>query len=131
MKDAAQPVQPAVRADRWLWAARFYKSRALAAQACDGGKVSVNGQAAKPHRLVRVNDVLLVTHPAGPKILNVVGLAERRGSAQQAGLLYEDKSPPAPPRERRSFLIPPLIRPPGAGRPTKRERRALGRVRGS
>ncbi len=103
----------------------------MAAQACDGGKVSVNGQAAKPHRLLRLNDVLSVTHPAGPKILKVLGLAERRGPAQQARLLYEDRSPPPPPRERRPFLIPPLIRPPGAGRPTKRERRALTRARGS
>ena len=120
----------AVRIDRWLCSARFYKSRALAADACDGGKVEVNGHTAKPHKLVRVNDKLSFTHPSGPKEITVVGLAERRGPASEARLLYEDHSPPPPPREARPFFVPPLLRPAGLGRPTKRERRETERLRG-
>jgi ribosome-associated heat shock protein Hsp15 len=120
----------AVRLDRWLWAARFYKSRALAAEACDGGKVDVNGHTAKPHKLVRVQDSVCFTHPSGPKELTVLALSERRGPATAARLLYEDLSPPPPPREHRPFVAPPLLRPTGLGRPTKRDRRQIERVRG-
>ena len=119
----------AVRLDRWLWAARFYKSRALAAEACDGGKVAVNGHTAKPHKLVRVQDTVSFPHPSGAKELKVLALTERRGPAPEARLLYEDHSPP-PPREERSFFVPPPFRPPGMGRPTKRERRETERFRG-
>jgi ribosome-associated heat shock protein Hsp15 len=120
----------AVRLDRWLWAARFYKSRALAAETCDGGKVEVNGHAAKPHKLIRVNDSLSFTHPSGPKELKVLALSDRRGPAPEARLLYEDHSPPLPPREERPFFAPPPFRSPGVGRPTKRERRETERLRG-
>ncbi len=122
--------ETAVRLDRWLWAARFYKSRALAAEVCDGGKVEVNGHMAKPHKLVRVHDTVSFTHPSGPKELKVLALAERRGPAPAARLLYEDHSPPPPPREERPFFVPPPFRPPGMGRPTKRERRETERLRG-
>lgn len=122
--------QEAVRIDKWLCAARFYKTRSLAADACDGGKVEVNGHAAKPHKLVRVNDKLSFTHPSGPKEITVIGLSERRGPAPEARLLYEDHSPPPPPREERHFFAPPPLRPIGLGRPTKRERRETERLRG-
>jgi ribosome-associated heat shock protein Hsp15 len=125
-----QPVDDAVRLDRWLWAARFYKSRALAAEACDGGKVEVNGHTAKPHKLVRVNDMISVTHASGPKELKILALSERRGPAAEARLLYADHSPPPPLREERPFFVPPSFRPPGVGRPTKRERREMERLRG-
>ncbi|MCS6926880.1 MAG: RNA-binding S4 domain-containing protein [Candidatus Binatia bacterium] len=118
----------AVRLDKWLWAARFYKTRTLAAEACNGGKVEVNGQTAKPHRLIRVHDRLSFTHPSGRKEVVVLALSERRGPAAEARLLYEDHSPPPPPAER--FSGSPLSRPAGAGRPSKRERRAIARVRG-
>lgn len=120
----------AVRLDKWLWAARFYKSRALAAEACDGSKVEVNGHTAKPHKLVRVNDQLSFPHPSGPKEITVRALSERRGPAPEARLLYEDHSPPPPPREERPFFAPPPFRLPGLGRPTKRERRETARLRG-
>jgi ribosome-associated heat shock protein Hsp15 len=120
----------AVRIDKWLWAARFYKTRSLAADACDGGKIEVNGHAAKPHKLVRVNDKLSFTHPSGPKEVTVAALSERRGPASEARLLYEDHSPPPPPREERPFFAPPPLRIPGFGRPTKRERRETERLRG-
>jgi ribosome-associated heat shock protein Hsp15 len=126
----AEPAaEEAVRIDKWLWAARFYKTRSLAAEACDGGKVEVNGHTAKPHKLVRVNDKVSFTHPSGPKEVTVIGLSERRGPASAARLLYEDHSPP-PPREERPFFAPPPFRPPGFGRPTKRERRETDWLRG-
>jgi len=116
-----------VRLDRWLWAARFYKTRSLAQTACDGGKVDLNGQAAKPARPVRVGDRLRVTLGEWRRELLVRALGERRGPAAEARALYEDLSPPPPPRPRR--LLPPVLRAPGLGRPTKRERRLIDRLR--
>ncbi len=119
-----------VRIDRWLWSARFYKSRALAADACDGGKVEVNGHTAKPHSLsVSIIKYLLPIQMVRKEI-TVMGLAERRGPASEARLLYEDHSPPPPPQEARPFFVPPPLRPAGLGRPTKRERRETERLRG-
>lgn len=117
-----------VRLDRWLWAARFYKSRSLAHTACTGGKVDVNGQAAKPSRPLRPGDRVQITVGEWRRELVVRSLSARRGPATEARLLYEDFSPPPPPRSRR--LPPPIGRPPGFGRPTKRERRHLDRLRG-
>jgi ribosome-associated heat shock protein Hsp15 len=118
----------AMRIDRWLWAARFFKSRSLAAAACSGGKVDVNHEAAKPARLVRPGDLVAVTvGPGRRRIARVVGLTERRGPAGEARLLYEDLTPPEPPRPP---MAPGPYREPGAGRPTKRERRRLDRLRG-
>jgi ribosome-associated heat shock protein Hsp15 len=117
-----------VRIDKWLWAARVFKTRSLATDACDGGKVDVNDQAAKPAKLVRPGDAIKVTLPQGRRrILKVLAVDDRRGSAQVAAKLFEDHSPPAPPRTR---LAPPPFRAPGAGRPTKRQRRDLDRLRG-
>ena len=130
--DMAEQTKPdeTVRLDRWLWAARFYKSRSLASDACDGGKIEVNGHPAKPHKLVRVNDEIVFTHPSGPKELKVTALGERRGPASEARLLYEDHSPPPPPREKSFYVAPPPLRSAGMGRPTKRERRETERLRG-
>lgn len=116
-----------VRVDRWLWAARFYKTRSLAQAACAGGKVDLNGQAAKAARPVRVGDRLRVTFGEWRRELLVRALGERRGPASAARGLYEDLSPPPPPRPQR--LLPPVLRAPGLGRPTKRERRLLDRFR--
>jgi ribosome-associated heat shock protein Hsp15 len=115
-----------VRIDKWLWAARFFKSRTLAAAACAGGKVDVNGDAAKASKAVRPGDLLQITLPRSRRIVRVAALAERRGSGSEAALLYEDLTPPPPPRESRT--APPAYRPPGAGRPTKRERRHIDRL---
>jgi ribosome-associated heat shock protein Hsp15 len=115
-----------VRIDKWLWAARFFKSRTLAAAACNGGKVHVNGDAAKPSKTVRPGDMLRVTLPRIRRIVRVTALAERRGGAGDAAVLYDDLTPPPPPREARPG--PPAYRPPGAGRPTKRERRRIDRL---
>ena len=115
-----------LRVDKWLWAARFFKTRNLAAGACAGGKVDVNEEAAKPAKLVRVGDMLRITLPRGrQRIVKVLSLDDHRGGAATARTLYEDLTPPEPPRDRQS---PPPYRPPGAGRPTKRERRQLDRL---
>jgi ribosome-associated heat shock protein Hsp15 len=118
---------PAVRVDKWLWAARFFKSRSLAAQACTGGKVDVNGDAAKPARAVRPGDRIVVTLRGGQRAGRVLALSERRGPASVARALWEDLTPPAPPRAR---WAPPPYRPAGSGRPTKRERRQTDQLRG-
>jgi ribosome-associated heat shock protein Hsp15 len=120
------PTLESVRADKWLWAARLFKTRSLAAAACAGGKVEANDQAAKAARLLRAGDLVRVTLPGGKRILKIVALSERRGPASAARALYEDLTPPAPPRIR---VAPPGYRQPGAGRPTKRERRRLDRLR--
>ena len=119
------PASP--RVDKWLWAARFFKTRSLAAAACAGGKVDVNDEAAKPAKAVRTGDLLRITLPREKRIVKVLALADTRGPAPVARALYDDLTPPAPPRVRRP---PPPYRPPGAGRPTKRERRELERLRG-
>ena len=119
------PASP--RVDKWLWAARFFKTRSLAAAACAGGKVDVNDEAAKPAKAVRTGDRLRITLPREKRIVKVLALSDTRGPAPVARALYEDLTPPAPPRLRRA---PPPYRPPGAGRPTKRERRELERLRG-
>ena len=122
----ADPLE-SVRLDKWLWAARVFKTRSLAAAACDGGKVDVNGQAAKPAKGLRPGDVIHVSLPPDRhRVLKVALVGDRRGSASVARALFEDLTPPAPPRAR---LASPPRRLPGAGRPTKRERRELDRLR--
>jgi ribosome-associated heat shock protein Hsp15 len=117
-----------MRLDKWLWAARFYKSRSLAQAACDGGKVDVNAQAAKPSRMIRAGDRIQLTVGEWRREIVVKELTARRGPAAAARGLYEDLSPPPPPRP----LRPPkaVVRARGLGRPTKRERRLHDRLRG-
>jgi ribosome-associated heat shock protein Hsp15 len=117
-----------LRLDKWLWAARFYKTRGLARQACEGGKVDVNGQAARPARSVRVGDRIELTVGEWRREVVVQQLSDRRGPPPVARALYEDRSPPPPPRPLRP--APPAARPRGLGRPTKRERRLHDRLRG-
>jgi ribosome-associated heat shock protein Hsp15 len=116
----------AIRLDRWLWAARMFRSRSLAAEACDGGKVAVNGNSAKPHKLVRPTDEIEVTLPGGKRRLKLLGVAERRGPASLARLLYDDLTPPKPPEPPPD---PGMRRESGTGRPTKRDRRQMERLR--
>jgi ribosome-associated heat shock protein Hsp15 len=122
----AEPSRESVRADKWLWAARIFKTRSLAAVACAGGRVEINQYTAKPARLVHPGDRIRVTLSDGKHTLVVLKLSDRRGPAAAARALYEDLTPPAPPRLR---LAPPVYRASGAGRPTKRERRLLDRLR--
>jgi ribosome-associated heat shock protein Hsp15 len=112
------------RLDKWLWFARFCKSRTLASKLCAAGKIRIDGELVhKAHHLVRAGDVLTFPQGAHIRVVRVVQLGVRRGPATEARTLYEDLSPPAP----REPAV--LQREPGAGRPTKVERRALDRLR--
>lgn len=121
------PADRAVRVDRWLLAARLFKTRGEAQQACSGGRVKINGNSVKASHLVKCGDEVRAEAPRGLVVLIVRELAEKRQSAELARQLYEDHSPPPPPKEERTEL-PQRDR--GTGRPTKADRRALQRLRG-
>jgi len=114
-----------VRLDRWLVAARIFKTRGDAQVACTGGKVKLNGSAVKAGHDVKRGDEIRAEAPRGSLVLIVRDLGEKRLSAPLARELYEDHSPPPPAKEE---LI--AVRDRGAGRPTKADRRALERLRG-
>ncbi len=119
------------RLDKWLWCARFFKSRSLAAKFCDEGRLRVSGQVThKAHYAVRPGDVL--TFPLGPhiRVIKILALAGRRGPASEARSLYDDLACPvsldsAPPK------LDSGRRDAGTGRPTKADRRAIDRLRDS
>lgn len=116
-----------VRLDKWLWAARFYKTRALATEAVNGGRVHVNGQRAKPSKDLRVDDKIEITRPgSSPTVVVVRGVSDRRGPATQAQELYEETPESQAARERAHLMRKMAPPPPGAelgARPTKRDRR--------
>jgi ribosome-associated heat shock protein Hsp15 len=114
-----------IRIDRWLSAARIYKSRSMASDACIGGHVQVNGVVARASQLVRIGDRVVADVPRGKCVLDVLAIADRRQAPAKARDLYADHSPPPPPRDER---VAPRLR--GSGRPTKADRRALGRLVG-
>jgi len=121
-----------VRLDRWLWAARFFKTRALAATAIDGGKVHLNGERVKRARLVRVGDRLELRLGPFAHVLVVRALSERRGPATDAARLYEETPESLKERERVAFQLKAahvLFVPDAKERPTKRDRRRLDRFR--
>ncbi|HEX4337539.1 MAG TPA: RNA-binding S4 domain-containing protein [Polyangiaceae bacterium] len=114
-----------VRIDQYLMAARIYKSRTVAREACDAGHVKLEGVTVKPSHLVVVGNEIRCTAPRGVVVIKVLATAAKRLSPQLARALYEDHSPPPPPREER---MPQRDR--GAGRPTKADRRAMARLFG-
>ena len=116
-----------VRVDRWLWAVRLTRTRSGAAQACRAGHVQVNGVRAKPAAPVKVADTVRLRVGDRERVVEVVRLIETRVGAELAAACLIDRSPPPPPRDP---LDRPGRRPPGMGRPTKRERRDLDRARG-
>jgi ribosome-associated heat shock protein Hsp15 len=118
------------RIDKWLWHARVVRTRAAAAALAGSGHVRVNGQRVDAaSRAVRSGDVVTVALDRIVRVLKVTGFAKRRGVAETARDLYEDLTPlPTSPAE--PAAAPLVSREPGAGRPTKRERRALVRLRG-
>ena len=102
-----------VRVDKWLWAARMFKTRSQATKACDAGHVSIDGAGAKASRPVKPGVTVNVLAPGGRRILFVLALGDKRGPASVAQTLYEDRTPPE-----------------GTGKPSKRDRRALRRFKG-
>jgi ribosome-associated heat shock protein Hsp15 len=120
-----------VRIDKWLWAARFFKTRGLAATAVLGGRVHVNGERVKPSKLVRVGDTVEVTRGTERWTVAVTQLAERRGPAVAAQHLYSETADSYAQRELQA-LERRLARTPGAdlgARPTKQARRRLDALR--
>jgi ribosome-associated heat shock protein Hsp15 len=115
-----------VRVDVWLWAVRVYKTRSLATAACRAGHVSVNGERVKPSHAVRIGDEVRA-RVAHEKILGVTALLEKRGSAALAATAVDDRTPPPPPRVDTPEQV---LRDLGSGRPTKRDRRDITRLRG-
>lgn len=116
-----------IRLDRWLWAARFFKTRALASAAIAGGKVHVNGVRAKPAKQLRVGDALRMRLGPYEWLVTVRALSERRGPASEAQLLYEESADGRAERERlaEAHKIAPAPAYRGKGRPTKKDRRKL------
>lgn len=119
-----------VRLDRWLWAARFFKTRALAAAAVAGGKVHVNGTRAKSAKQLRVGDAVRVRVGPYDWLVTVRALSARRGPPRDAQLLYDESPEGRAARERLAELhkIAPAPTYLGKGRPTKKERRELQRL---
>ncbi len=121
-----------VRMDKWLWAARFFKTRSLAARACELGRVESNGQAAKPAREIRAGDMLRVKNDGGTFEIEVLALSEIRGPAAVAQTLYRETEASREARQRlaeqRSAM--PNFEFEREGRPSKRDRRVINRLRG-
>ena len=121
-----------VRMDKWLWAARFFKTRALAARACELGRIQFNGQPAKPAREVRIGDMLRITNEGGEFHVEVLLLSEVRGPASVAQTLYRETEASRELRQKiaaerkamKQFEQLP------AGRPSKRDRRRIIQFRG-
>jgi len=115
-----------VRIDKWLWAVRLYKSRSLAATACSAGKVRIANEPIKPSRSVRVGDVISAVTGEITRTVRVVALLDRRVGAKLVPEYVEDLTPASEYQKRREpDFRPLLLRPKGAGRPTKKDRRKL------
>jgi ribosome-associated heat shock protein Hsp15 len=121
-----------VRIDKWLWAARFFKTRALAARACDLGRILANGQPAKPAREIRIGDRLQVTNEGGDFQIEVLLLSEVRGPAPVAQTLYRESEASRQARQQATAERKALMNFESLpeGRPSKRDRREIIRFRG-
>lgn len=121
-----------MRIDKWLWAARFFKTRSLASRACDLGRVECNGQQVKPSREIRASDLLLVKNDSGDFQVEVVALSEVRGPAPVAQTLYRETEESREARRKAAEqrkMMPQLEELP-QGKPSKRDRRRMDRFRG-
>ena len=134
VKTQEEPGAPktAVRIDKWLWAARFFKTRALASRACDLGRILFNNQTAKPAREVRIGDMLRISNEGGDFHVEILLLAEARGPASLAQTLYRETEGSQELRkkaaaERKAAMQYETL---PAGRPSKRDRRRIIQFRG-
>jgi len=121
-----------LRIDKWLWATRFFKTRSLAAQAVAAGRVQVNGQRAKPARLVQEGDLLELALDACPRQLRVLGVPRRRGPAPEAAGFYRETEESAQRHARfqEQSRFERLTAPRFERRPDKRQRRQLSKLKG-
>ena len=133
MAEAASPDKPRAetqRVDKWLWRARFFKTRGLTADLAGSGRLRINSEhVAKPAQTVRPGDVL--TFPQGDRIrvIRIEALGTRRGPAPEARALYTDLDETAPTRKSDPKPASPVERETGTGRPTKKERREIDALR--
>jgi len=121
-----------VRIDKWLWAARFFKTRSLASKACELGRIEWSGQQAKPARDIHAGDLLRIKNEAGEFVVEVLQLSEMRGPSAVAQMLYRESEASKEARvkvhaERKAMLHPEAGR---EGKPSKKDRRLIGRLRG-
>lgn len=117
-----------VRVDAWLWSVRMYKSRTLATAACRAGHVRINGERAKASASVGIGDTVVARLGGVERTLEVMHLLSKRVGAEPAAAAYVDRTPKALPRDVGAPKF--AVRERGAGRPTKRERRQIDRLRG-
>jgi ribosome-associated heat shock protein Hsp15 len=125
--DAPAASDEDVRLDKWLWAARFFKTRQLAIDAINAGRVDVNGERAKPAKSVKRGDRLLVRKPPYAFHLEILGVSEKRGAAPIAQALYQESDESRAARLKLSAELRDLPAPAFKGRPTKRDRRTIER----
>ena len=119
-----------LRLDKWLWYARFLKSRTMASQLCTDGRVRINRRRiSKAHSPVRVGDILTFPHAKRIRVIRVLTLGVRRGPAKEAITLYEDLAPLAQQKSSKSMENISGARRAGSGRPTKSDRRAVDRLK--
>lgn len=121
-----------VRLDKWLWAARFFKTRALAVKACELGRIKLRDQPVKPAREIKAGDLLRITNDGGTFTVDVLALSDVRGPAAVAQALYREteESVAARKREQEAKKMNPWFEMDRSERPTKRDRRDLNRLRG-
>lgn len=112
-----------MRLDKWLWAARFFKTRSLAVEAIEGGRVSVNGERAKPAKELRVGDTLSIRRPPFEHVVVVKALSDRRGPASVAAALFDETEESRARRAALAAEMKSLPQPRFKGRPTKKTRR--------
>jgi len=125
-------VETDVRIDKWLWAARFFKTRALATEAINGGKVHMNGVKVKPSRAVKIDAVLEITRGQMHQVVVVKALSNKRGPAKIAQTLYEETEESIAKREAHAEMMknaPVVSR--AAGKPNKKDRRDIRKFKGS
>jgi ribosome-associated heat shock protein Hsp15 len=121
-----------VRIDKWLWAVRVFKTRSLATDACRNGRVTIGGQPVKPSRDVKVGETIIVQKDELTRTFKVLGILEQRVGAPIAKDFVEDLTPASEfEKKREPNLLPPMHRPKGAGRPTKKDRRTLDTFSGN
>jgi ribosome-associated heat shock protein Hsp15 len=120
-----------MRLDKWLWAARFFKTRSIASGEVDAGHVELNGDRAKPSKLVKIGDEIRVRSHQATYVIHVRALAERRGPPAEARALYEETEDSRLERERlaEQRRLAPTPAYEKGGRPTKRDRRDMSRVK--
>lgn len=112
-----------VRIDKWLWAARVFKTRSVATEACRGGAVKIDDQPVKPSRVVKIGDIISARVGVITRTLKVLALADKRVGPKLVDTLMEDQTPASEYLKEIQNRQAPIVRPRGTGRPTKKERR--------